>query len=297
MVASSRSYLSDSIHQQWPKGHLERTDIPPAAWSCTQWGIYLADALAKNRDIGSFPHSSIPSIRIHTIPLQDILLESTPLDSWRWAGPDGSPPLGNLRATLSHQRVLAYRTNRDLIRSGRGASPTWLDSHQSMGAASWSYRSRSLRKRVQALRTLWDLRWHGENKAVATQSHDPVRACPICHRFWSQAHYGRPDGTYHEPQHCWIWVGQALLTTFNQPTLMARRWSGQWDQDAIRTLQPNIARCNRKQIKAVLGHIGRVTSNTASACWRLFSAMVKDLSPPVDPYPPPTPMVARQTRL
>ena len=101
------------------------------------------------------PHSPIPSVRLHTIPLQDILLESTPLDSWPSAGPEGSPPLGNLRATLSHQRVLAYCTNRDLIRSGRGASPTWVDSHQSMGAASWSHRSQPLRKRVQALRTLW----------------------------------------------------------------------------------------------------------------------------------------------
>ena len=132
-----------------------------------------------------FPtHSPIPSIRVHIIPLQDILLESTPLDSWRWAGPECSLLLGNLRATLSHQRVLANRTNRDLIGSGRGASPTWLNSHQSIGAASWSYRSQPLRKRVQALRTLWDLRCYGENKAVATQSHDPqVSACPICHRL------------------------------------------------------------------------------------------------------------------
>ena len=110
---------------------------------------------------------------------------------------------------------------------------------QTVGATAWFHRSQPLRKRVQALRTFWDLRWH------------------------------------------------------NQPILMARRWAGQWDQAAIRFLQPDIARCTRKQIKAVLGHIGRVTSATATTCWRDFTAIVKDLSPPLDPSPPPAPTGAR----
>ena len=80
---------------------------------------------------------------------------------------------------------------------------------------------------------------------------------------------------------------QSLLSTYNQPTLMARRWAGQWDHAAIRSLQPEIARCTRKQIKAVLGHIGRVTSTTAATCWRDFTAIAKDLSPPRDPSPTP----------
>ena len=75
-------------------------------------------------------------------------------------------------------------------------------------------------------------------------------------------------------------VIQTLLTLTNQPTLMARRWSDQWDLAAIRALQPCIARCTRKQIKAVLGHIGRVTSSTASTCWRHFAAMGKTPPPP-----------------
>ena len=134
-----------------------------------------------------------------------------------------------------------------------------------------------LRKQVQGLRTLWDLRWHGENQAVATQSHDPqVSACPICHTFWSQAHVlcecprttdARGEGSLdltlavnRFPPGPMLDLGRqfhTLLTLPNQPTLMARRWSGQWDQEAIRALQPRIARCTRKQIKAVLGHIGR----------------------------------------
>ena len=314
LIASSRAYLSDSIHLQWTKGHPERTDTPPAAWTRQQWGIYLADALAKNRDIGALPHSPIPTIRPRTVPLHDILLDSTPLDSWQWTGLDRSPPLGNLRAALSHHRVLAYRSNRDSIRNNRGAPPVWLDSHQSVGATAWTPRALPLRKRVQALRTYWDLRWHGENQAVATQSHDPqVSACPICHRFWSQAHVlcecpsttdARGEGSLDltlaitrlplGPMRDLGQHFQSLLTLPNKPTLMARRWSGQWDQAAIRALQPHIARCTRKQIKAVLGHIGRVTSTTASACWRHFAAMAKEISPLGNQFPRPMPMVARQ---
>ena len=58
---------------------------------------------------------------------------------------------------------------------------------------------------------------------------------------------------------CWIWAGSSRKP--NLPALMARRWSGQRDQAAIESLQPVIARCNRKQIK--VGYIGRVKSSTA----------------------------------
>ena len=122
---------------------------------------------------------------------------------------------------------------------------------------------------------------------MATQSHDPqVSACPICHRFGSQAHVlckcpsttaARTEGSMDHnlavsrlPPGPMLWVGKSKC--FSPPLIsppLWRCWSGQWDQDAIRALQPHIARCTRKQIKAVLGHIGRVTSTTASACWRL----------------------------
>ena len=69
---------------------------------------------------------------------------------------------------------------------------------------------------------------------------------------------------------------------------MARRWAGQWDQAAITALRPAIANCTRKQLHAVLGRIGRVTSSTATASWREFLAMARELSP--NPYDPPTPL-------
>ena len=79
LVTSCRTYLSDRIHLKWLKGHPERADTPPAAWSKHQWGIYLADALAKNRDIPSLPFSPVPTLPTHPIPFQDILTTTPPL--------------------------------------------------------------------------------------------------------------------------------------------------------------------------------------------------------------------------
>ena len=183
LVSSCRAYLSPTISLKWTKGHPERSELPSSAWSRQQWGIYLADALSQNRDIGSLPSSPIPTIRCYHLSLQDVLQIAPPPPSWQWLGPDRSPPLGNLRTMLSHHRALAYRTNRDHLRSDRGALPIWRDSHQSVGLTAWLRRSQTLRQRVRAFRSLWDLRWHGENRAVAARSVDPqVSACPICRR-------------------------------------------------------------------------------------------------------------------
>ena len=170
---------------------------------------------------------------------------TTSLSTSCHSGPDYTHPLGNLRSMLNNHRVLAYRSNRDRLRQDRGAPPIWLDSHQSVGPASWSHHSQPLRQRVQALCSLWDLRWHGENRAVAARTADPqVSACPICQRHWTHAHVlcecpgstsARAAGTLdltiaisHLTPGPMLALGrklQLLLTTPNQPSLMARHWS------------------------------------------------------------------------
>ena len=144
--------------------------------------------------------------------------------------------------------------------------------------------------------TLWDLRWHGENWAVASHSTDPQEsACPICHRFWSQAHVlcdcpgitdARLEGQFnlsialsHIPPGPMLDLGrqfQTILSEHNQPQQLAGRWSGHWDPVALESLKPMIA---TKQIKAALGHMGRITRSTTSACWRQFAAMARKLNP------------------
>ena len=71
LVSSCRAYLSDTISLKWTKGHPERFEHPPSTWSRQQWGIYLADAVSKNRDIRSLPHSPIPILRTHSVSLYD----------------------------------------------------------------------------------------------------------------------------------------------------------------------------------------------------------------------------------
>ena len=90
-----------------------------------------------------------------------------------------------------------------------GASPPiWGSSHLPRGPfPDWS--GQTLRSRSHTLRTLWDLRWHGENRAVAEHSTDPkVSACPLCHRYWSQAHVLCECSGFTGPR----WGGQLDLT-------------------------------------------------------------------------------------
>ena len=261
----------------------------------------MADALTKHREVSTLPHSPRPVLRLRQIGFHDLLSTVSPPHSWHWADNNNMPPLGNLRSMVSHYRALAYWANRDHLRMQRGAEPIWSHSHLATSATPWLQRGQPLRQRVQGLRTLWDLRWHGENKEIATHSQDPqVSACPICHRFWSQAHVlcdcpgtssARSGGTLdltiainRLPPGPMLELGrkfQTLLIIPNHPTLMARRWAGQWDQAAITALRPEIASCTRKQLQAVLGHIGRVTSSTATACWREFLAIARELPPPL----------------
>ena len=165
----------------------------------------------------------------------------------------GAPP----RTTLSPATIVnsgPLSPQRTLI-----VRPIWLASHQTMGASIWLPRVQPLRKRVQALRTLRDLRWHGKNRAVVTQSRYPqVSECPLCHRYWSQAHLledcpGNTSARTGGSPYLTIAVNrlppgptldlgrkfQALLTIPNQPALMARRWAGQWDKTAIDALRPD----------------------------------------------------------
>ena len=78
---------------------------PPSALTRQLWGIYLADALTKNRDVSTL--SPMPMLRIHQISLRNLLSTVTPLTLWQWADNGNAPPLGNLRSMLSHHRVLA----------------------------------------------------------------------------------------------------------------------------------------------------------------------------------------------
>ena len=152
-------------------------------------------------DSGGFP--PIPTLRIQTIPLPDIL-RTIPLPwAWRWVGPTHSPPSGNLRSTLSH-----HRANRDTLRGPRGAPPLWSTSNLLKGTPS----GQPLRKR-----------WHCANSAVA--SHSDPQVSPL----WLSKFHGRSPGKlprsckHYKPPCPWpnVGLGPSLLIVHNQPSLMA----------------------------------------------------------------------------
>ena len=76
---SQTRYLSNGLRCR-TRGALRTT---PSAWSRHQGGIYLADAITKNREIGTLSHSPIPTLQTHNIVLHDLLMVANPLTSWR----------------------------------------------------------------------------------------------------------------------------------------------------------------------------------------------------------------------
>ena len=117
-ILSSRSLLSSGKHLVWHKGHPERSDTP----------------LPPGPVRGHLSRTASPSDRISARSrtrqfLHSGSIRSRSRTSWGRCPPRGlancpasSPPLGNLRSTLSHHRALAYRANRDTFRWLRGAA-------------------------------------------------------------------------------------------------------------------------------------------------------------------------------
>ena len=301
LITASRALRSDSITIQWIKGHPERSEIPPSSWTRQQWGIYVADALTKNWEIGTLPHSPVPFLRIHQIPFPALQATITPLGTWQW----GSCRCSSARESPPHAQPSPGSCLQGEPR--QNPSSAWGSSHLVQLSPSdelLQWDTPCPQNPINALRTYWDLRWHGENREVATRSRVPqVSACPICHRFWSQAHVlcdcpsttsARTEGSLdltitinRLPPGPMLELGRkfkSLLLIPNQPDLMARRWSGPWDPAAIEALRLEIANCKRKQIKVVLKHIGQLTNSTAASCWRDVTAW--HASSPL-PLPPP----------
>ena len=190
-------HTSPGIHLVWQKGHPGTHRHPPNRLFPATVGIFIADRLAKGQDIRSLPDSPILTLRIQTIPLPDILRtipSQGPGNGWphslpstREPSPDPQPSPG---AGLSGEQGHSPRTP--------GGPASLVCVQPAEGDLVWPSTTTTLRKRVHRLRTLWDLRWHGENRATASHSTDPqVSACPICHRFWSQEHVlcGCPSST------------------------------------------------------------------------------------------------------
>ena len=144
-----------------------------------QWGIFLADRHAR-----SPAASPEPGFLLHVAePISFVCIAKGAIqpDDWHWATAGHAPLLGAIGRTVSAVSLSAYLSHRDGSRALRGAPPLWEGTSSRFAARIWFLGQRGIARRGRKVRHLWDLRWHGENKAVA----DPVNiaalsCCGLC---------------------------------------------------------------------------------------------------------------------
>ena len=165
---------------KWIKGHPERSQAPRSGWTQDQWGNFLADLFASN------PHRppplDFPQLTTHRILAHAAIAQASiqPHD-WHFIAPGHAPLLNGLRPALAHASLLNYLQTRDASRAARGGSARWEGTSTQLAAQAWRLTQRGIAKRGTKVRHLWDLRWHGENQAVANpQMADVVGVCPLC---------------------------------------------------------------------------------------------------------------------
>ena len=104
-------------------------------------------------------------------------------------GANGGCASGLLASPTSaiHQGTLCdYRTGYVITKARRTGPPRWT----ATTAQAWQLSKRGIAQRGSKVRHLWDLRWHGENQAIAAAGlADHLAACPLWgHSPCSQSH-------------------------------------------------------------------------------------------------------------
>ena len=128
-------------------------------------GIFLADLFAR-------APASPPPLGLHlriadSIPYQCISEGAIGPEDWHWAMADHAPLLGALRGTVHTLSLSAYLATRDSSRALRGAPTKWAGTSARFAARLWDLSNRGIAQCGRKVRYIWDLRWHGENRASA----------------------------------------------------------------------------------------------------------------------------------
>ena len=98
-----------------------------------------------------------------------------PMRGERWFQRDA------LRGTVHSLSLSAYLSTRDSSRALRGAPAKWVGTSARFAGRIWDLSKRGIAQRGRKVRHIWDLRWHGENRAVANPSQDDaLHQCALC---------------------------------------------------------------------------------------------------------------------
>ena len=284
---------------QWIKGHPERSRTPRSGWTQDQWGNYMADLFAG--DPTSTPPIDFPHLLIHSALTHAAIAQASirPTD-WHFIAPGQAPLLGGLRQALANASLLDYTQTRDTSRATRGAAARWEGASVHLAAQAWNLSHRGVAKRGAKVRHLWDLRWHGENQAVANPDMaDTLGRCPLCgHPNCSQTHIlctcpGLSAERTGLAQDLTLIVhrlhpgpgrslGRAVLHLLFHHRDIAHRghlWTGLWTPQQRALLGPHLRRCRLKDGQRILLQLSTWAASQVPTLWAQFQEHVDALVP------------------
>ena len=158
----------------------------------------------------------------------------------------------------------------------------------------WRLSAAPLGTRSRNVRHIWDLRWHGDNQAVANPRLDPaLTCCPHCHGRYTQTHI-LCDCPHLTPERSEV-LHTLHLAAFRyradgcQTLALAyirfgQLWTGLWPPAQRDALRPYLALCSLANSKLVLRELGRLTVSAVSHIWDRHLETLHDS----EPYPEPS---------
>ena len=284
---------------QWVRSHPERSGTPRSGWDQSQWGIYLADLFARN------PASPPPpglSLQIAApMPYQCISEGAIEPDDWHWATAGHAPLLGALRGTVHSLSLSAYLSTRDSSRALRGAPAKWVGTSAQFAGRIWDLSKRGIAQRGRKVRHIWDLRWHGENRAVANPSQDDVlHQCVLCghpqcglaHIVCACPHLSHTRDGARSDLHTFVTrqpptpaarvMQRYTQLLFEHPDLDQRGqlWLGHWIPTLRQALHPLLQPLTLREGQSALARIGRRVTEVFRDIWDSYVEAVENAQPP-----------------
>ena len=284
---------------QWVRSHPERSGTPRSGWDQSQWGIYLADLFA--RDPASPSPPGLPLQIADPMPYQCISEGAIGPEDWHWVTAGHAPLLGALRGTVHSLSLSAYLSSRDSSRALRGAPAKWVGTSARFAGRIWDLSKRGIAQRGRKVRHIWDLRWHGENRAVANPSQDDVlHQCVLCghpqcglaHIVCACPHLSHTRDGARSDLHTFVTrqpptpaarvMQRYTQLLFEHPNLDQRGqlWLGHWTPTLRQALHPLLQPLTLREGQSALARIGRRVTEVFRDIWDSYVEAVENAQPP-----------------
>ena len=291
--------LHPSRTLQWVRSHPERSRIPRTAWDQSQWGIFFADRYARSPFAP--PEPGFPLQIAEPISFICIAEGAIRPDDWHWATAGHAPLLGALGRTVSAVSLTAYLSHRDNSRALRGAPPLWAGTSSRYAARIWTLGQRGIARRGRKARHLWDLRWHGENQAIADPANGAVLSrCGLCaHPTCGLDHIlcecpnlshlrdsvrsdlvlfaaRQQSASVSRLMHRYV----QLLFTHPVPEQRGHLWLGHWPPSLRLALGPLLSSLTLREGQAALLRLGAYVTQAYGVLWDGYGDALRAATPP-----------------